>query len=163
MADLAEAMASLSRSAVTAFGEEGARAITGEANDAADALARLDAATVKQEGDSAIVGAVPGDPGVALVRIDGKWKFPVAAMILGVDEAAVSQRLADVESQITVFTEAAAEVKQGKYKTGDEVRQALDQRILQMVMQRPKAPATLPTTQAAPPPPSATSAAPPNQ
>src|SRR5688572_1192080 len=150
MAELAEAMASLSRNAVTAYGEEGARPVTGDANDAADALARLDAALVKEQGDSATVGATEGDAGVSLVRVDGKWKFPVAALIKNADEAAVAQRLSDVEAQVGLFTEAAAEVKQGKYKTGDEVRQALDQRILQMVMQRPRA-TTAPTTAPAAP------------
>ena len=134
-----------SKDAVTAYGEEGARPVTGDANDAADALARLDAALVKEQGDSATVGATEGDAGVSLVRVDGKWKFPVAALIKNADEAAVAQRLSDVEAQVGLFTEAAAEVKQGKYKTGDEVRQALDQRILQMVMQQ-KRPTTAPTT-----------------
>jgi hypothetical protein len=146
MAELAEAMAGLSQSAVTAFGEEGARPFTRETADSVEAIERLDSATVTEQGDSAIVGADGVDPGVTLVRVDGKWKFPVAALIAGVDEAAITQRLADVEAQVGLFTEAADEVKQGKYKTGEEVRQALDQRILQMVMQRPR-PTSVPAKQ----------------
>ena len=151
MADLSEAMAALSRSAVAAFGEEGARPITGESSEGAEALARLDAATVKEEGDSASIGTGPSDPTVTLVRVDGKWKLPVSAIIAGVDEAAIAQRLVDVEAQVGLFNELASEVKQGKYKTGEEVRQALDQRILQMVMQQKPRPTT--TTAPAPPAP----------
>ncbi len=154
MADLAEAMAALSRNAVTAFGEEGARPLTGESTEAAEALQRLDAATVREDDHVATVGGDKNDPGVTLAYVNGQWKLPVSAMIAGVDEAAVAQRLTDVEAQVQLFTELASEVKQGKFKTGDEVRQALDQRILQMVMQQKPRPTTTTTAPApAPAPP----------
>src|SRR5687767_3089367 len=109
MADLAEAMAALSRNAVTAFGEEGARPLTGESTEAAEALQRLDAATVREDDHVATVGGDKNDPGVTLAYVNGQWKLPVSAMIAGVDEAAVAQRLTDVEAQVQLFTELASE------------------------------------------------------
>jgi pyruvate dehydrogenase E2 component (dihydrolipoamide acetyltransferase) len=153
MAELAGAIAGLRKDAVAAFGAEGAKLLTGDtAATVAQGLARLGAATEKIEGDKATVTVGTGDatePPVTLVKQDGKWKYPVAEMAKGIDAAQIEKGIEDAAAQTKLLKDAAEEVRGGKYKTGEEVRQTLEQRVMQMVLARQKA-ATQPATQGAP-------------
>ncbi|HEV2295761.1 MAG TPA: hypothetical protein VGR35_18075 [Tepidisphaeraceae bacterium] len=153
MADLAAALAGLRKDAVAAFGAEGAKMLTGDMHEmAAAGLARLAAASEKIEGDKATV-VVDGEaePPVHLVRQDGKWRYPVAEMAKGIDPTQIDKGIEDAAAQAKLLREAAEEVRAGKYKTGEEVRQTLEQRVMQMVLARQKA-ATQPATEATPAP-----------
>jgi hypothetical protein len=149
MAELAGAIAGLRKDAIAAFGPEGAKMLTGDVQAvAAQGLARLGAATEKIDGDKAIVVVGEGateEPPVNLVKQDGKWKYPVSEMAKGIDAAQIDQGIADAAAQAKLLKEAADEVRGGKFKTGEEVRQTLEQRVMQMVLARQKA-ATQPTT-----------------
>ena len=144
MAELAGALAELRRQAVTAFGEEGAKSLTGDVSAvAAQGLARLGAAKETITGDKATVSVGEGadaEPPVNLVKHEGKWKYPVAEMSKGVqDPAIIEQGITDAAEHAKLLRDAAAEVGEKKYKTADEVRAALEQRVMQMVMARQKA------------------------
>jgi hypothetical protein len=150
MAELAGALAGLRKDAVTAFGAEGAKMLTGDMQAlAAQGLARLEAANEKIDGDKATV-IVEGDneQPVNLIKHEGKWRFPVAEMSKGIDPAQIDKGIEDAGAQTKLIREAAEEVRAGKFKTGEEVRQALEQRVMQMVLARQKA-ATQPATQPA--------------
>jgi ABC-type amino acid transport substrate-binding protein len=153
MAELASAIAGLRKDAIAAFGAEGAKLLTGDtAATVAQGLARLGAATEKVEGDKATVTVGTGDlaePPVNLVKQDGKWKYPVAEMAKGIDAAQIEKGIEDAAAQTKLLKDAADEVRAGKYKTGEEVRQTLEQRVMQMVLARQKA-ATQPATQGVP-------------
>jgi hypothetical protein len=153
MAELASAIAGLRKDAIAAYGAEGAKLLTGDtAATVAQGLARLGAATEKVEGDKATVTVGTGDlaePPVNLVKQDGKWKYPVAEMAKGIDAAQIEKGIEDAAAQTKLLKDAADEVRAGKYKTGEEVRQTLEQRVMQMVLARQKA-ATQPATQGVP-------------
>jgi hypothetical protein len=143
MAELAGAIAGLNKDAVAAFGAEGAKLLTGDvAAAAAKGLANLNAASEKIDGDKATVMVAEGGAGespVNLVKQDGKWKYPVSEMAKGIDPAQIDQGIADAAAQAKLLKEAAEEVRAGKYKTGEEVRATLEQRVMQMVLARQKA------------------------
>lgn len=155
MADLAAALAGLRKEAVAAFGDEGAKVLTGDMQAlAAQGLARLAAASEKIDGDTATV-VVEGDAEqpVNLVKQDGKWRYPVAEMAKGIDPAQIEKGVEDATAQTKLLREAAEEVRADKFETGEEVRQTLEQRVMQMVLARQKAATQpAPATQSAPSP-----------
>ena len=148
MVDVAAAYAGLQKDAVAAFGADNAKVLTGDtAAIQAQGLARLATAAEKIEGDKAtvIVGDGTEEPPVSLVKHEGKWKWPVSEMAKGIDAAQIEQGIADATAQAKLYAEAAEEVRGGKYKTAKEVREAMEQRVMQMALARHKA-ATQPTT-----------------
>ena len=148
MVDVAASYAGLQKDAVAAFGADNAKAITGDtAAIQAQGLARLSTATEKVDGDKAtvVVGDGTEEPPVNLVKHDGKWKWPVSEMAKGIDAAQIEQGIADAAAQAKLYNEAAEEVRAGKFKTAGEVRQAMEQRVMQMALARHKA-ATQPAT-----------------
>ena len=148
MVDVAASYATLQKDAVAAFGADNAKVLTGDtAAIQAQGLARLATATEKVDGDKAtvVVGDGTQEPPVSLVKHDGKWKWPVSEMAKGIDPAQIEQGIADAAAQAKLYNEAAEEVRAGKYKTAVEVRQAMEQRVMQMALARHKA-ATQPTT-----------------
>jgi hypothetical protein len=153
MVDVATSYAGLQKDAVAAFGTDSAKVITGDtAAIQAQGLARLASATEKVEGDKAtvIVGDGTEEPPVSLVKHEGKWKWPVSEMAKGIDAAQIEQGIADAATQAKLYNEAAEEVRAGKFKTAGEVRQAMEQRVMQMALARHKAvtqPATAPAGQ----------------
>jgi hypothetical protein len=155
MVDVATSYAGLQKDAVKAFGADNAKVITGDtAAIQAQGLARLGTATEKIDGDKAtvIVGDGTEEPPVSLVKHEGKWKWPVSEMAKGIDAAQIEQGIADAATQAKLYNEAAEEVRAGKFKTAGEVRQAMEQRVMQMALARHKAatqPATAPAGQGA--------------
>lgn len=155
MVDVAVAYAGLQKDAVAAFGADNAKALTGDAAAIqSQGLTKLASATEKVDGDKAtvVVGDGTEEPPVSLVKHNGKWKWPVAEMAKGIDAAQVEQGIADANAQAKLYAEAAEEVRAGKYKTALEVRQAMEQRVMQMALARHKAatqPASGPATKPA--------------
>jgi hypothetical protein len=148
MVDLATALAELKTNAIGAFGKQGAMPLTDDTEAmAAAGLERLVAATetVDPSGDRATV-TLPdaGEAPAVVVKVEGQWRFPVAELARGSSEAEVKDGIELAAGQAKVMREVAAEVKQGKYKTADEVRQALDQRVMQFVTARQAAATTRP-------------------
>ena len=134
MADMAAAMAQLHRSSVKSFGQEGARQIVGDAQDDA----RIDAADVKIDGETAVVTHKGGeDAPLTLKRFDGHWKLPVAELSRGAEPAALEEQLSELAIQTKLVRELAGEVEAGKYATPSQAHEAWQSRAMQVSTRRP--------------------------
>ena len=136
-------------SAVTAFGAEEARKLTGDLDAAqAESLAALDQVPEKITGDEATVG--DGDQLVHLKKQGEKWTLPVNTLAPQINAQTVDKELSQVTERTKFFTEMADVMSKGKYKTADEAGKALQLRVLQQVMSQQGA-ATQPSTAPAAP------------
>ena len=141
MADMAKAMAALQRSAVKAFGKDGAKEVVGD-TDATDteSKARIDSAEVKIQGDSATITLEDSEEApVVLKRVDGRWRLPMSEMSKGADPAALDERLAGLAEQAKLVRDLAQEVAAGKYNSPAQAHEAWQSRAMQASMQRPGA------------------------
>lgn len=141
MADMAKAMADLQKAAVKAFGAEGAKEIVGDtgATDA-DARARIDAADVRVQGETAsVVVADDGEAPVVLRRVRGQWKVPVAELSRGADESALDERLAELNEQRKLVVQLSKEIGEGQFTTPAQAKDAWQSRAMQAVTRRPPA------------------------
>lgn len=138
--------------AVTAFGADEARKLTGDLDAAqAESLAALDQVPEKVTGDEATVG--DGDQLVHLKKQGEKWTLPVNTLAPQINAQTVDKELSQVTERTKFFTDMADEMGRGKYKTADEAGKALQLRVLQQVMSQ-QGPASQPSTApAAPAPP----------
>lgn len=142
MADMARAMAAMQKSAVKAFGKEAAKEVVGD-TDATDAEsnARIDAADVKVQGDTATVSMEDGDEApVVLKRVDGRWKLPMSELSRGADAAALDERLTALAEQSRLVRTLAAEIESGKYATPAQAHEAWQSRAMQASTRRPTPP-----------------------
>jgi len=141
MADMAKAMATLQRSAVKAFGREGAKEVVGDTDASnTDSNARIDSAEVKVQGDIATVTMEDGEEApVVLKRVDGRWRLPMAELSRGADLAALEERLAGLAEQSKLVRELAEEVGAGKYASPAQAHEAWQSRAMQASMRRPPA------------------------
>lgn len=166
MADYAAALAGLQKSAVAAFGEEGAKELTGDAPPGEE-VARIDAAALSVDGDDATVTFVPDkkdvkppagqqpkgeeeDPPpppepVRLKKVDGHWRVPVAGLSKGAAPEEVKQRLADLAAQTKLIQEISTEVAAGKYKSAEKAGEAWRMKVYALTPM----PSTQPTTRPA--------------
>jgi hypothetical protein len=141
MADMAKAMAALQRSAVKAFGREGAKEVVGD-TDATDteSKAHIDSADVKVQGDTATVTMEDGEEApVVLKRVDGRWRLPMSELSRGADLAALEERLAGLSEQSKLVRELAEEIGTGKYASPAQAKEAWQSRAMQASMRRPPA------------------------
>jgi hypothetical protein len=138
MADMAKAMAALQRSAVKAFGREGAKEVVGDTDATdTDSKARIDSAEVKVNGDTATVTMEDGEEApVVLKRVDGRWRLPMAELSRGADLAALEERLAGLAEQSKLVRELADEVGAGKYASPAQAHEAWQSRAMQASMRR---------------------------
>lgn len=134
MAQTAVSVKRLHDAAVEAFGADNARAITGEpAARSPDGLTDLDHATesIAEDGQSATVTFQDVDTRpIRLTRNQDQWRIPVSEL-KQLDPAALEARMAEVKALNALVDEVAAEVAQGKYKSAEEARQALYNRLIQ--------------------------------
>ena len=138
MADMAKSMAALQKSAVKAFGREGAKEVVGD-TDATDSesKARIDSADVKVQGDTATVTMEDGEEApVVLKRVDGRWRMPMSELSRGADLAALEERLAGLAEQSRLVRELAEEVGSGKYASPAQAHEAWQSRAMQASMRR---------------------------
>ena len=139
MADYAAALANLHRSAVQAFGPEGANQVTGDmAAQSADGLAALEKAEAQTDGDIALVkytGAT--DPPVRLIKVDGKWRLPLSQLLYGADSAAQEKRRMELADQTRLANDTAAEIAAGKFHDANKAAEVWRSRLLEAVAPRP--------------------------
>jgi hypothetical protein len=95
-----------------------------------DTLEDIDALTEKIEGNRATIGS-PMNASITmqLVRVDGKWKLPVAAQAGAVDPATAETLGTATRAQVEIIDTVTAEVRAGKFATQDQVRQELTRRF----------------------------------
>jgi len=132
MIDRAEVFAKFRAALVSKFGEDAATKLTDtSAADEASAEARIEQAAVKVDNDKASVvmkSDVPGDPDpdpMQMVKVDGKWKLPMATMTEGMDVAAVDSGLRRMKLISEAVTQTTADVTSGKFQSPDEVNDAI--------------------------------------
>lgn len=130
------------RAAVTkAFGDGVADSFVGSANDVAEAEKSIRASKVNIENDVASVQAREGDEPVKLVRTGGVWKLSMAAV--GANEMAQTQQ--DLRIRLNVLSGVADDVSQSKFKSPDEMGNAMRSRLATAVLQAAgSGPATAP-------------------
>jgi hypothetical protein len=142
MSSMAAEIARLNKAAAKAFGEEQAKALTG---DLGAELTRIDEAKVSIDGETATVVYKPGEPApkqtdlassdpaapLQLSKIDGRWQVPMAKLSKGATPEQIEQRLSDVDVQTKVVADITGEITQGKYKNIDAVAEAWQAKVMQ--------------------------------
>jgi hypothetical protein len=141
-----DAFSKFRQAAVKSFGADAAAKLTGNETDAAAADQAIAAADVTIQNDKAVV-QMEGQA-VNLVKIGGDWKLSLAGLTAGLAPADVDRMLAQMQMFVTVMSQTTDEVSQGKYKSPDEVNDAIRAKLATAMMQQEHAttqPAT-PTT-----------------
>lgn len=141
MAEMARAMADLQKAAVKAFGSEGAKEIVGDTQ-ATDAhgRARIDAAEVRVQGDTATVVVAEGeDAPVVLRRVGGHWKVPMAELSKNADPNVLDERLAELAEQRKLVIQLTKEIGEGQFNSPAQAKDAWQSRAMQVVTRRPPA------------------------
>ncbi len=137
------------QAAAKAFGDAAADQLTGHSPaEAAAAEQRIVQADVKMEGDKASL-EMEGQP-VNLVRVDGKWKLSMGNLTSGMEAGDVDQRMQQIKMLSEVVVQTTDELNQGKYKTADEVNDAIRSKLASAMLKTAESatqPATAPTTQ----------------
>jgi hypothetical protein len=122
-----------------------------------EAAGEIDSFIEKIDGDHATV-CPPKAPTltIELVRVDGKWKLPIASLLGKIDPAAAYTLDASTHVRVTIIDALTAEVKAGKLTSEEQVRQELDKRLADRLAAAtrgsappPPAPATAPVSQPA--------------
>jgi hypothetical protein len=142
MADMAKAMAELQKAAVKAFGEEGAKEIVGDSRATdAEGRARIDAADVRLQGDTATVVVSEGqDAPVVLKRVAGQWKVPMAELSKNADPGALDERLTELAEQRKLVQQLTQEIGERQFGTPAQAKDAWQSRAMQAVTRRPAVP-----------------------
>jgi hypothetical protein len=138
-----DAFSKFRQAAVKAFGADGAAKLTGNENDAAAADQAIAKADVTVDHDKAVV-QMDGQA-VNLVKVDGDWKLSLAGLTAGLAPADVDRMLDQMQVFVAVMSQTTDEVSQGKYKSPDEVNDAIRAKLATAMMQKEQA-ATQPTT-----------------
>ena len=144
MAAMAAQVAKLYKASAKAFGEEQAKALTG---DVVAEMKRIDEADVSIDGDSATVRykpekveATPDDaaepppaPPVPMVlrKVGGRWMVPMAELSRDATPEEIEQRLADLAAQTKVIADLSAEVAAGKHRTAERAAEAWQSKMMQ--------------------------------
>jgi hypothetical protein len=141
-ADLAAANGAVRDAAIKAYGEEAAKKfVAGSLSEASD---RIDSAAEKIDGDRATVNTAEDDAEpLTLIRVDGKWVIPLTSVATGVAQTDVDRNLEDVQAQIHLLRSVGDQIAQGKFKTVEEARAALDRELMQAAI---KGSSTLPAS-----------------
>jgi hypothetical protein len=141
-AQMAAALAALREAAVKAFGEEGAKTITGDsAAGTAQSTARIDSAQIAIQGDTATI-TYPDekDSPFVLKRVNLEWKVPVSQLNKPLEPAALEQRLEDLAVQRNVVHEITRGIRGGAFSNAEQAREAWQSRILQAATSQPASP-----------------------
>ena len=138
-AEMAAALARLRTASVKAYGAHGADTVTGDSDaGAVESAARIDSAEVAVDGDVATVTYrdQKNSPFV-LKKVDGRWRIPVSQLGKPLDPAALDQRLSDLAVQRRVVDDMAEQIRQKKFATAEQAREAWRTRILQAATSQP--------------------------
>ncbi len=95
-----------------------------------DTLEDIDALTETVEGDRATVSSpMNAKITMQLVRVDGKWKLPVAAQAGQVDPTIAETLGVATRAQVEIIDAVTADVRAGKFASEDQVQQELARRF----------------------------------
>jgi hypothetical protein len=156
MASLAESISNVRKASVKSFGANGAKEFSNDPAAHDEAMKKIDGATETINGESASVNVDPkAGPPVNMKKVNGKWVVPMSEVAKNIDPAQVDERVAGVTIQANALNEAAKETEQGKYKNSDELKQAIEGKMMKAALQHASAstqPASAPPAAAAPAP-----------
>jgi hypothetical protein len=140
MASLAESISNVRKASVKSFGKDGAKDFSNDPAAHDEAMRKIDGATEAINGDTATVNVdTKAGPPVNMKKIDGKWVVPMSEVAKNIDPAQVDERVAGVTIQANALNEAAKETEQGKYKTPDELKQAIEGKMMKAALQHASA------------------------
>jgi hypothetical protein len=126
----------LETAAVKKWGEEGRKTLTEGPGGGLNVAEKLKNAKVDVKGDAATItpaDAKPEDKNseMKLKKVEGKWKLDMASIPAeGMDDP---KALKMFKGMAEVAQQTAKEVDQGKYASANEAKQAMGQKILQMM------------------------------
>jgi hypothetical protein len=134
-----EAIAKFGKSAVTAFGAEDAKKLTGDTiarqSESLTALANL---PEKVDGDHAVVGPdTEPQEQIHLERVNGQWKVLVGKLIGQVQPAEAKRVLDDMAARTRVFNDTSRELDDNRYKSPEEAGQALQMKMMRLTLDAP--------------------------
>jgi hypothetical protein len=139
-----EAYTKFRQAAVKSFGEDAASKLTGTKEETAAAEQAIARADVKIDDDKAMVQMGPQP--VNLVKIDGVWKLSLAGLAEGLAPGDVDKMLDQMKILSSVMTQTSDEVTAGKYKSPDEVNDAVRGKLASAMLQAEAPATTQPTT-----------------
>jgi len=132
-ARMAGALAELRMAAVQGFGPENARLLTGDTSaGAAESLARIEAADIVVNGDTAVVRYRDDKESTfVLKRVGNEWKIVVSQLGRPHNPAALEQRISDLAVQRRIVQDITAQIRSGRFASSEKAREAWQNRILQ--------------------------------
>lgn len=117
----------LREAAVAKFGEEG-KTISND--DMANLSKQVESGEEKITGDTATVGKPQEPDPMKLKKVDGNWKVDLASIP---EKEQMGKAMPKMQK---VMSNAATDIKAGKYKTADEAKQAIGQQIFAVVAEQ---------------------------
>jgi hypothetical protein len=115
------ALAKLQKVVEQKFGKELAIAVVHAAS--AQDVSDIDAATEKVDGDKAVIDWKRKDSQpLTMVKVDGKWKVSLSDLIQGMDEKEVNELIDAMRQLVTQIGFISGRVEQGKYRSGEGIR-----------------------------------------
>jgi len=138
MASMMSSTKTLTDAAVAKFGDAGKTISNSKMPDFDKSL---DNADVKEEGDTATVTPKDGNgEPVKLKKVDGQWKMDFAQAPHMPSKAEMDQMGPMFNSMVDANKTTAADINAGKYKSVEEARQGLSQKMMAAMMSNgPKA------------------------
>lgn len=86
---------------------------------------------------------------IEFVRVNGKWKLPIASLVGSVDPATAQSVKNTTKAQLEIIEAVTADVKSGKLKDEEQVRQELLRRFTEKLAAATRS-ATQPASPATP-------------
>jgi hypothetical protein len=144
MGEMAQALAGLHKAALSAYGPEAAARFTDDTAAHFDqTVARIDAADVAFDGDSATVRyAEDKDNPFSLRRMKDQWRIPAAQFAGAAPADAVERRAGEMLVQAKIVNEIARDVRVGKYRSADAASLAWRGKMMSALGGGPPPPAT---------------------
>ncbi len=138
-AEMAAALARLRIASAKAYGAHGADMVTGDSDaGAVESAARIDSAEVVVDGDVATVTYRDQKKSqLVLKKVEGRWRIPFSQLGKPLDPASLDQQVSDLAIQRRVVDDMAEQIRQKKFATAEQAREAWRTRILQAATSQP--------------------------
>jgi hypothetical protein len=117
--------------AVAKFGEAGKTVASQQQMSVGEELAKIDQSTETIDGDNATLTAPDSQEPLHLKKTDGQWKVDFSQMP-GSDQ--IAQALPMIDAMAGAAGELSTEIAADKYKTADEAKNALGQKMMAAMM-----------------------------
>lgn len=115
------ALAKLQKAVEQKFGKELAVAVVHAAS--AQDVSDIDAATEKVDGDKAVIEWKRKDSQpLTMVKVEGKWKVSLSDLVQGMDEKEINELIDAMQQLVTQIGFISGRVEQGKYRSGEGIR-----------------------------------------